>query len=92
MLLLLFEIGQELIVGVGELLDTLESQLVGYGLHVDAEVADVSQKGAGGAHVGAEGHARFRVRVGTFKSREEAAAAADRLRSARSLSVFVTLK
>jgi cell division protein FtsN len=40
----------------------------------------------------AEGHARFRVRVGTFKSREEAAAAADRLRSARSLSVFVTLK
>jgi DedD protein len=40
----------------------------------------------------AEGHARFRVRVGTFKSREEAAAAAERLRSARSLSVFVTLK
>jgi DedD protein len=40
----------------------------------------------------AEGHARYRVRIGTFKSREEAAAAAERLRSSRSLNVFVTLK
>jgi cell division protein FtsN len=39
----------------------------------------------------AEGHARYRVRIGTFKSREEAAAAAERLRGSRSLNVFVTL-
>jgi cell division protein FtsN len=40
----------------------------------------------------AEGHARYRVRVGTYKSREEAAAAAERVRGSRSLNVFVTLK
>lgn len=40
----------------------------------------------------AEGHARYRVRIGTFKSREEATAAAERLRGSRSLNVFVTLK
>jgi DedD protein len=41
---------------------------------------------------GHDGQARFRVRIGAFKSREEAAAAADRLRGQRSLSAFVTLK
>ena len=41
---------------------------------------------------GQEGQARYRVRVGTFKSREEAGAVAERLRGSRSLSVFVTLK
>ena len=39
-----------------------------------------------------EGHARYRVRVGTFKSRDDATAAAERLRGSRSLNVFVTLK
>jgi cell division protein FtsN len=41
---------------------------------------------------GRDGQARFRVRIGAFKSREEAAAAADRLRGQRSLTTFVTLK
>lgn len=41
---------------------------------------------------GQEGQARYRVRVGTFRSREEATTAAQRLRGSRSLSVFVTLK
>jgi cell division protein FtsN len=40
----------------------------------------------------AEGPARYRVRVGTFKSREEAAGVAGRLRASRALNVFVTLK
>ncbi len=45
------------------------------------------------ARVGAqEGHARFRVRVGTYRTREEAATAADRIRALRSLTTFVTLK
>ena len=39
-----------------------------------------------------EGQARFRVRVGTYRTREDAAAAADRLRTQRSLTTFVTLK
>jgi cell division protein FtsN len=39
-----------------------------------------------------EGVARYRVRVGTYRSREEAAAAAERLRAQRSLTTFVTPK
>lgn len=39
-----------------------------------------------------EGVARFRVRVGTYRTREEAAAAAERLRAQRSLTTFVTPK
>ena len=45
------------------------------------------------ASVGAqEGQARFRVRVGTYRTREEAATAADRIRAQRSLTTFVTPK
>jgi cell division protein FtsN len=61
--------------------DDLRHQLAASGL--EAYVANIA---------GPDGHARFRVRVGTFRSREEAAAAADRLRGSRSLSTFVTLK
>jgi cell division protein FtsN len=39
-----------------------------------------------------EGRARFRVRVGTYRTREEAATAADRIRVQRSLTTFVTPK
>jgi cell division protein FtsN len=39
-----------------------------------------------------EGVARYRVRVGTYRSREEAASAAERLRAQRSLTTFVTPK
>jgi cell division protein FtsN len=39
-----------------------------------------------------EGVARYRVRVGTYRSREEAVAAAERLRAQRSLTTFVTPK
>ncbi|MEX2223794.1 MAG: SPOR domain-containing protein [Candidatus Rokuibacteriota bacterium] len=39
-----------------------------------------------------EGQARFRVRVGTYRSREEAVATAERLRAQRSLTTFVTPK
>jgi cell division septation protein DedD len=39
-----------------------------------------------------EGLARYRVRVGTYRSREEAATAAERLRAQRSLTTFVTPK
>jgi len=39
-----------------------------------------------------EGQARFRVRVGTYRTREEAATAADRIRAQRSLTTFVTPK
>jgi DedD protein len=39
-----------------------------------------------------DGVARYRVRVGTYRTREEAAAAAERLRSQRSLTTFVTPK
>jgi DedD protein len=39
-----------------------------------------------------EGVARYRVRVGTYRSRDEAVAAAERLRAQRSLSTFVTPK
>jgi DedD protein len=39
-----------------------------------------------------DGVARYRVRVGTYRSREEAAAAAERLRTQRSLTTFVTPK
>jgi cell division protein FtsN len=59
--------------------DDMRQQLASSGL--DAYVATL-----------ADGHARYRVRVGTFKSRDEAAAAAERLRGSRSLNVFVTLK
>jgi DedD protein len=45
------------------------------------------------ASVGAQdGHARFRVRVGTYRTREEAATAADRIHAQRSLTTFVTPK
>jgi DedD protein len=39
-----------------------------------------------------EGVARYRVRVGTYRSREEAASAAERLRAQRSLTTFITPK
>jgi len=39
-----------------------------------------------------EGVARYRVRVGTYRTREEAATAAERLRAQRSLATFVTPK
>jgi cell division protein FtsN len=39
-----------------------------------------------------DGQARFRVRVGTYRTREEAATAADRIRAQRSLTTFVTPK
>lgn len=42
--------------------------------------------------VAQEGVARYRVRVGTYRSREEAVAAAERLRAQRSLTTFVTPK
>jgi len=56
-------------------------QLAASGL--DAYVASV---------VAQDGQARFRVRVGTYRTREEAATAADRIRAQRSLTTFVTLK
>lgn len=39
-----------------------------------------------------DGQPRFRVRVGTYRTREEAAVAAERLRAQRSLTAFVTPK
>jgi DedD protein len=39
-----------------------------------------------------DGMARYRVRVGTYRTREEAATAAERLRAQRSLATFVTPK
>jgi cell division protein FtsN len=39
-----------------------------------------------------DGQPRFRVRVGTYRSREEAAAAAERIRVQRSLTAFATPK
>jgi cell division protein FtsN len=56
-------------------------QLAGAGL--DAYVVTLAAQ---------EGVARYRVRVGTYRSREEAATAAERLRAQRSLATFVTLK
>jgi len=54
-------------------------QLAASGL--DAYVASVAAQ---------DGRARFRVRVGTYRTREEAATAADRIRAQRSLTTFVT--
>ncbi|HET9925640.1 MAG TPA: SPOR domain-containing protein [Methylomirabilota bacterium] len=56
-------------------------QLAAAGL--DAYVASVAAQ---------DGHARFRVRVGTYRTREEAATAADRIHAQRSLTTFVTPK
>ncbi len=56
-------------------------QLAAAGL--DAYVAKVAAQ---------DGQARFRVRVGTYRTREEAATAADRIRAQRSLTTFVTPK
>jgi cell division protein FtsN len=56
-------------------------QLTAAGL--DAYVASVAAQ---------DGHARFRVRVGTYPTREEAATAADWIRAQRSLTTFVTRK
>jgi cell division protein FtsN len=39
-----------------------------------------------------DGVARYRVRVGTYRTREEAATAAEGLRAQRSLTTFVTPK
>lgn len=39
-----------------------------------------------------DGQPRFRVRVGTYRTREEAAVAAERIRAQRSLTAFVTPK
>ena len=54
-------------------------QLAASGL--DAYVASVAAQ---------DGQARFRVRVGTYRTREEAATAAERIRAQRSLTTFVT--
>ena len=56
-------------------------QLAAAGL--DAYVASVAAQ---------DGQPRFRVRVGTYRSREEAAAAAERIRVQRSLTAFATPK
>lgn len=61
--------------------DDTRQHLAASGL--DAYVASVAAK---------SGQARFRVRVGTYPSREEAAAAAERIRAERSLTTFVTPK
>jgi cell division protein FtsN len=59
--------------------DETRQQLAGAGL--DAYVASVSAQ---------DGQPRFRVRVGTYRTREEAAAAAQRLRAQKSLTAFAT--
>jgi len=56
-------------------------QLVSAGL--EAYVASVAAQ---------DGQARFLVRVGTYRSREEAAAAAERIRAQRSVTAFATPK
>jgi cell division protein FtsN len=61
--------------------DELRQQLAGAGL--DAYVVTLAAQ---------EGVARYRVRVGTYRSREEAVTAADRLRAQRALATFVTPK
>jgi len=61
--------------------DDMRQHLAASGL--DAYVASVAVK---------EGQAPFRVRIGTYRTRDEAAAAAERLRGQRSLTTFVTLK
>jgi cell division protein FtsN len=61
--------------------DESRQQLAGAGL--DAYVVTLAAQ---------EGVARYRVRVGTYRSREEAVAAAERLRTQRSLTTFVTPK
>ena len=61
--------------------DDSRQQLAGAGL--DAYVVTLAAQ---------NGVARYRVRVGTYRTREEAAAAAERLRSQRSLTTFVTPK
>lgn len=61
--------------------DDSRQQLVGAGL--DAYVVTL---------VAQEGQARYRVRIGTYRTREEAATAAEWLRAQRSLTTFVTPK
>jgi cell division protein FtsN len=61
--------------------DDTRQHLAASGL--DAYVASVAAK---------SGQARFRVRVGTYGSREDAATAAERIRAERSLTTFVTPK
>ncbi|HEY7654556.1 MAG TPA: SPOR domain-containing protein [Methylomirabilota bacterium] len=56
-------------------------QLAASGL--DAYVASVAAR---------DGQARFRVRVGTYRTREDAATAAEQIRAQRSLTTFVTPK
>jgi cell division protein FtsN len=48
---------------------------------LDASVVSVSAQ---------DGQPRFRVRVGTYRTREEAVAAAQRLRAQKSLTAFAT--
>lgn len=61
--------------------DDTRQQLVSAGL--EAYVASVAAQ---------DGQPRFRVRVGTYRSREEAAAAAERIRAQRSVTAFATPK
>ena len=61
--------------------EDLRQQLAASGL--EAYVATLPAK---------EGQARFRVRIGTYRTREEATAAAERVRAQRSLTAFVTVK
>jgi cell division protein FtsN len=59
--------------------DETRQHLASAGL--DAYVASVSAQ---------DGQARFRVRIGTYRTREEAAAVAQRLRAQKSLTAFAT--
>jgi cell division protein FtsN len=61
--------------------EDIRHQLVSAGL--EAYVASVAAQ---------DGQPRFRVRVGTYRSREEAAAAAERIRAQRSVTAFATPK
>jgi DedD protein len=61
--------------------EDLRQQLAASGL--EAYVATLPAK---------EGQARYRVRIGTYRTREEATAAAERVRAQRSLTAFVTVK
>lgn len=60
--------------------ERLQKQLVAAGFD-----AYVTEKGG-------EGQAQFRVRVGTFKTREDAAATVERVKAERSLAAFVTTR
>ena len=61
--------------------DALQKQLKQAGF--DAYVASTTTS---------DGHANYRVRIGTFKSKAEAQRVAERVRGERSLAAFITPK